>query len=154
MKLMMNKCYSLVFKFKQSRMILIRKFSFNFKDNLTDIFNLINEAYKIELGEDGVAFKKFDRVMSIDELRVDELHIATSEDNTDTAVVVGAVIIHVRDEDGVAEIGPLAVSPSYQGQGIGSLLLKYAEDRHKVTEIGLVSCRTDLEGFYSKRGYR
>ena len=50
--------------------------------------------------------------------------------------------------------GPLAVVPELQGQGVGAALLRHAECRHQETVVDVVSCRTDLQTFYAKRGYR
>ena len=50
--------------------------------------------------------------------------------------------------------GPLAVRSDLQGRGIGSHLLEYAERKYEETTVDVVSCRTDLELFYYKRGYR
>ena len=41
-----------------------------------------------------------------------------------------------------------------QGRGIGSFLLDYVEKLHRVTQVDVVSCRTDLEKFYNNRGYK
>ena len=51
-------------------------------------------------------------------------------------------------------LGPLAVVPALQGKGVGKALLDYAEDKANITEVGIVSCRTDLFGFYERRGYK
>ena len=50
--------------------------------------------------------------------------------------------------------GPLAVLPELQGQGVGAALLRHAECLHQETVVDVVSCRTDLQTFYAKRGYR
>ena len=50
--------------------------------------------------------------------------------------------------------GPLAVLPALQGRGLGGLLLDYAETKADIAELSIVSCRTDLLGFYQRRGYR
>ena len=41
-----------------------------------------------------------------------------------------------------------------QGQGVGGALLDYAESLRGRTEVGIVSCRTDLLDYYGRRGYR
>ena len=66
--------------------------------------------------------------------------------------VIGVMGVEER-EDGVAELGPLAVSLPGRGvrrwRGIistqvGSGMLGWAEARHRLTAVGVVSCRTDL----------
>ena len=44
--------------------------------------------------------------------------------------------------------------PRLQGQGVGGALLDYAESLRGRTEVGIVSCRTDLLDYYGRRGYR
>ena len=56
-------------------------------------------------------------------------------------------------QTGVADIGPLAVSPSCQGRGVGSLILASLEAEHPVTGVGVVSCRSDILPWYTRRGY-
>ena len=41
-----------------------------------------------------------------------------------------------------------------QGQGVGGALLDYAESLRGRTEVGIVSCRTDLLDYYGRRGDR
>ena len=65
---------------------------------------------------------------------------------------VGVIGITVMND--FAMLGPLGVSPDMQGYGIGRVLLDYAESLHRVTEVDVVSCRTDLLPMYEKRGYR
>ena len=56
-------------------MVKIRKFEKNV-DSLDNILSIINDAYKIEIGQEGVAFKKFDRLGSTEEIQTDQLHVA------------------------------------------------------------------------------
>ncbi len=70
----------------------------------------------------------------------------------------------------VINIGPLAVHPLaqvtvaykqslfvsavfFQGKGIGSKMLTYLESQADISRIEVVSCRSDLFPFYTKRGY-
>ena len=51
----------------------------------------------------------------------------------------------------------LASAPTiffFQGQGLGSKVLDFLEQLAPVQIIGLVSCRTDIEPMYLKRGYK
>ena len=57
-------------------------------------------------------------------------------------------------QTGVADIGPLAVSASHQGRGLGSRILSQLEAEHPVTGVGVVSCRSDILPWYERRGYR
>ena len=53
------------------------------------------------------------------------------------------------------EIGPIAVHPEFQRQGLGSKLMDTVEGRSNAGKctVGLVSCRTDVIPFFEKRGY-
>ena len=53
----------------------------------------------------------------------------------------------------MADIGPLAVAASHQGQGLGSRILAALEAEHPMTGVGVVSCRSDILPWYDKRGY-
>ena len=68
-------------------------------------------------------------------------------------MLVGCGIISVMTERHSHE-GPLAVRPDLQGKGVGSHLLEYAESNYGMVNVDVVSCRTDLEKFYNKRGYK
>ena len=78
-------------------MIKIRKFSKNV-DNLDNILSIVNEAYKIEIGQEGVAFKKFDRLGSTEEIQTDQLHIALIGYQ-----IVG--VININTKHNIAELG-------------------------------------------------
>ena len=78
-------------------MVKIRKFGKNV-DSLDNILSIINDAYKIEIGQEGVAFKKFDRLGSTEEIQADQLHIALIGHQ-----IVG--IINISSRQNVAEIG-------------------------------------------------
>ena len=109
----------------------------------------VNDAYKVELGNSGIGFKSADRFVSMQHaLRVmDILNVARIEGK-----IVGVIGIDVQD--GVADLGPIAVDPCLKGNGLGSRLLRYAESLHPITTLGVVSCRTDILPFYEKRGYQ
>ena len=82
-------------------MIKIRKFSRNV-DNLDNILSIVNEAYKIEIGQEGVAFKKFDRLGSTEEILTDQLHVALIGYQ-----IVG--VININTKHNIAELGHLLI---------------------------------------------
>ena len=41
----------------------------------------------------------------------------------------------------------------FQGQGLGSRLLSFAENLAPVSQVDVVSCRSDLFPMYARRGY-
>ena len=137
-------------------------------EDLPKIFDLINKAYKVEIGDSGLAFKSADRYRSLREAQNDLEWIYVYENPQITGVVKAQV------ENNVVDIGPIAVDENHQGwkigqkvsfyalnfyakiflgQGIGTALLKFAESLAPISQIGCVSCRTDLIPFYAKRGY-
>ena len=138
-------------------------------EDLPKIFDLINKAYKVEIGNSGLAFKAADRYRSLREAQNDLEWIYVYENPQ----IIGVVKAQV--ENNVVDIGPIAVDENHQGwkisqngfilcfefsrksffsgQGIGTALLKFAESLAPISQIGCVSCRTDLIPFYAKRGY-
>ena len=70
------------------------------------------------------------------------------------AQIVGCV--RSVSHNGVTELGPLAVLPDFQGQGIGAKLMDTVEQRGRNDKctVGIVSCRTDVIPFFLKRGYK
>jgi len=63
-----------------------------------------------------------------------------------------------RREQGRAYLGLLAVDPATQQSGLGSLLMRGAEDYCRGLGLGfidikIVNLRTELTGFYGRRGY-
>merc|ERR1719278_454612 len=112
------------------------------------VMEVVNKAYKIELGSDGVAFKNADRFASLGDTLAALPHIWVARINNE---VVGVIGVDVKD-DGSADLGPIAVCS--QGKGVGGALLAWAEDNHPVTTIGVVSCRTDVMPWYERKGYK
>jgi ribosomal protein S18 acetylase RimI-like enzyme len=73
------------------------------------------------------------------------------------AELVGSVVVRI-DGDGIAHIGMFAIRPTLQRSGIGSALLAEAE---RVAgergggdaEMTVIEQRTELLGWYARRGY-
>eukprot|EP00094_Tigriopus_californicus_P006189 TCALIF_05957-PA protein Name:"Protein of unknown function" AED:0.60 eAED:0.60 QI:0/0/0.33/0.33/1/1/3/0/211 len=77
-----------------------------------DIFDLVNEAYEVEIGDDGLAFKNCARFSALNEVEecLDNTWIIRDENG----ILVGTVRA-VSKEEGVIHVGPLAVRKSHQG---------------------------------------
>jgi predicted N-acetyltransferase YhbS len=142
------------------------------------IFELVNEAYAVELGDSGLAFKKENRYMAeaetVLDIRQDRATSAFFALHTTAATGIGTVLAGVlrcvvRDDDPRAvDFGPFAVSPHCQGKGMGTKLLVVAEEwaRSKGCNkfvIEVVNHRIDLwddtsglapAGFYGRAGFR
>ncbi len=70
--------------------------------------------------------------------------------------VVGCVYVELRGERGY--FGLLAVDPAEQRAGVGSSLIKAAEDYCRaagclVMDLTIVNLRKELPGYYRRRGY-
>lgn len=115
---------------------------------MDEIFTLVNTSYAIEMGKDGLAFKNENRYFKKEET---EAHLDQTWVMVENSDIMGSVTVNVQDRVGM--IGPLAVNPKYQGRGLGSKLLNFAETLTGVSQVDVVSCRTDLLPFYKKRGY-
>lgn len=63
-------------------------------------------------------------------------------------------LFRVQIVGSIAHIGPIAVAKECQGQGIGKLLLDFAESLAEISEIEVVECRTDIIPMYERRGYK
>jgi len=74
----------------------------------------------------------------------------------DNAVVTGCVYVELRGER--AYLGLLSVDPSLQQAGLGSALMKSAEDHSAQAgchfmDLRIVNLRTENHAFYRRRGY-
>ena len=81
-------------------MIRVRKYQTG--DSLETAFELINAAYKLEIGDSGLAFKKFDRLQSAEDIEADNLHIALVGE-----AMVGCIVIAPGTDTETAIIGRL-----------------------------------------------
>ena len=122
-----------------------------------EVTDLLNAAYSVEIGQEGVAFKNSPRVGGGDvggqsmEVLAERLLVVREEGQEE---VVGVVGLSEDQEAGVADIGPLAVSVSRQRTGLGGRIMRWLEAEYDITSVGVVSCRTDILPFYERRGYR
>ena len=121
-------------------------------DERQEVMDLLNKCYDVETGNTGLAFKNTPRILGLEDLDRYLSRLKTAK--TDDGVIVGVVGV-VEGEDGLtADIGPLAVSPGHQGQGVGGWILTTLEHQYPVTMVGVVSCRSDVLPWYERRGYR
>ncbi len=123
------------------------------------LFDLINEAYKVENGETGVGFKKegelrfsnHDEVINF--IKSGNMTVAFDKD---TSEVVGCIYTLTIFSDGEERLyfGPLAS----KRRGVGKILLEEAERIAvargcKSIEISVINIRTDVLPWYLKNGY-
>lgn len=81
---------------------MIRVREYQTGDNLGAILELINDAYKLEIGDSGLAFKKFDRLQSAEDIEADKLHLALVGED-----IVGCIVIATGTKHKTAVIGGL-----------------------------------------------
>ena len=121
-----------------------------------EIFELINAAYAVELGDTGVAFKTVNRLIDPLEEQMqqayDDKTMLKCTDNV-TSKIVGILFYEFRDPN--LYFGPFAVSPEAKGTGIGKLMLrelkKIGLEKNLVNFEMRVACyRSDLFPMYYK----
>merc|ERR1712037_365564 len=120
------------------------------------IIEVVNAAYAVETGCTGISFKNMPRYV-VDsnqdgESSIDKQLNSTYVVHDTSGKIVGSVRAEVGSDD-VVYIGPVAVAPKHQGQGLGSRLLSFAEGLAPVSQVDVVSCRSDLFPMYERRGY-
>ena len=98
--------------------IVVRDAKLNDRAN---IFKLVNDAYKIEREHKDFAFKNVDRYLQEDEVMLDDYKLFFYNEK-----MVAAICLRIGAK--YSKFGPLAVNVSYQGMGIGSFLINYAEE--------------------------
>ena len=70
----------------------------------------------------------------------------------DGAQVIGCGAVHVLWED-LAEVRTLAVDPSHQRSGVGSMILETLLDRARALGVKRVFCLTFATGFFGRHGF-
>ena len=122
------------------------------------IFHLVNTAYAVETGSEGIAFKCSNRLSSLSELdAVIAEHRCIAAFNT-TGTLLGCIVYDIKKEQSECHFGPFAVDPSVQGSGVGSSLMRSIDDvalAHDVKwiSISVVNHRTDILPMYSALGF-
>jgi GNAT superfamily N-acetyltransferase len=93
------------------------------------VFELINQAYEVEIGDTGVAFQKkprlthpFDTGMD-DSFKKGQILLAKEQGALIGCIVWGLSNSTQGGEIDVVRFGPFAVSPRAQGKGVGGKLM-------------------------------
>jgi GNAT superfamily N-acetyltransferase len=96
-------------------------------DDADALMELINDAYQVETGFDGVAFKLdgITRLIHVSELYDDiksgRILKTIDHSNRNEEIIVGAMVWNI--ESNKLTFGPFAVSRRRRGEGIGKLLI-------------------------------
>ena len=74
---------------------------------------LINEAYQVETGNTGVAFKCINRYRNLGDVKpfLDYFYVLRLEPKSE---IIGVVKARLIDDSSILDIGPLAVDPAVQ----------------------------------------
>jgi predicted N-acetyltransferase YhbS len=136
-----------------------------------EIFEVINAAYSLEIGNDGIAFKNenIHRLMHPleDSIRssYESGKVIKAVLNCDgTQKVVGVIVWDIIDVQINGEqtksmyFGPFAIRPDYQKRGIGGILLTEIDRIARMNcisyvDINVINHRSDLLPMYAKLGY-
>jgi predicted N-acetyltransferase YhbS len=133
------------------------------------IFDVINDAYKVESGSSDVAFKNCSRFENIQEV-VDLLKETTIVKAVDISSgdVIGCISYYMKETSSADKIseprqkwlyfGPLAVLGSVQGKGVGRQLIAHVfqtaiDNGAMGTEIRVVNIRNDIIPMYLRLGF-
>lgn len=128
-------------------------------EDATAIFDIINEAYDIEFGNDGVAFKNCPRLDEpLEQFMLDayeQKRIIKAVD--ESGRIVGMLSYEINKEH--VYFGPFAVSSAVKGTGLGKLLMKELDDiayasKVPYIEMNVVNWRSDLIPMYEKMGFK
>jgi GNAT superfamily N-acetyltransferase len=124
--------------------------------HLEKIVDMVNRAYK------KVPYVKDDRnrvtLEELDLMLQQDMRVYYYEDQANNHIC-GAIALEITDQK--VEIGMVSVDPEYQGQNIGSLLLKHVEDvarielKQKDIHLNVVPfLQEKLVVFYIRNGFK
>jgi len=129
-------------------------------DDAEQIFSIINSAYAVEVGTTGIAFKKAN--MRRLEHPFENSMKSAYEDNRVIKAEVGDAlvgvivwdILEIEDNQISISFGPFAITPEFQGKGIGRILIEYVESIGKTNgassvDIRVINHRSDSLSMYT-----
>jgi predicted N-acetyltransferase YhbS len=123
------------------------------------VFAIINEAYKVEDGNTGVAFKKLPRLL-------DKFDCGMGDAYNEGRVLLlevdgeiqGVIVWEHKANEKAMYFGPLAVPPMMQKKGIAHKLISQIAKLGQelgcdYIEISVVNHRTDIIPYYQRMGF-
>jgi GNAT superfamily N-acetyltransferase len=132
------------------------RFEQDFKD-AEPLFALINAAYEVEFGTEGVSFKNTGRFEDAGEVRaLLEVERCIAARDAETGALVGAIVYHMAE--GRAHFGPFAVDPRVKARGVGKALLAELEATAVAAgcthlEMQVIQHRHDILPIYARWGF-
>lgn len=132
------------------------------KDDISDIVNLVNAAYRGNTSRLGWTTE----AELLDGQRTDYGEISALIDGPDSMILVGiknmevVASLHLQRAPGGAKLGMLAVQPTLQRGGIGRRFLRVAEEVAKANwgarkiKMTVITFREELITYYERRGYK
>ena len=83
------------------------------EEDLPTVMKLINEAYQVETGNTGVAFKCINRYRNLGDVKpfLDYFYVLRLEPKSE---IIGVVKAKLINDSSIVDIGPFAVDPSVQ----------------------------------------
>ena len=123
--------------------------------DVDEIFEIVNSAYSVNIGNSGRAFKCANRYTSTKSVLEDLpfTWVLRAHKTPVNVNIIGCVKAVVNKNTEIVKIGPVAVRPDYQGKGYGTQIMNFIESLAPIQQVGVVSCRTDLMPIYQGRGY-
>mmetsp|Transcript_25173 Transcript_25173/g.39653 ORF Transcript_25173/g.39653 Transcript_25173/m.39653 type:complete len:359 (-) Transcript_25173:234-1310(-) len=133
------------------------------EDDCEDILNLINQAFLVEMGDTGLAFKNCNRMTSEEVMAhlrpgaSSNWVVLESQPPEEVAVAAALVVLAPALREG--RVACLAVHPSVQRRGIGRYLLHKVESIFsnfacKDSVVQTAEWRTDVQSWLLKNGYK
>lgn len=120
---------------------------------------MINDAYEIENGSTGVAFKSSNRIHFREDIEnpIKSKNVVKAILKQENNEIIVGCIIWSEDENSLF-FGPLAVHTNYQKYGIGKKLINHIEDKCRlknklILNMCVVNHRTDVIPIYEKLGF-
>jgi GNAT superfamily N-acetyltransferase len=124
-----------------------------------EIFQLVNEAYDIETGNTGLAFKKCNRLLDSSQEEFFHQYMSGQVLKVCKGGRIQAVIFYKLEHDkSSVYFGPFATRKESAGKGYGRLLITAMEEEaRKVglqwTRLVIVNHRTDMLSMYTHMGF-
>lgn len=132
------------------------------RSDVEELVALVNAAYRPAAGRGGWTHE----ADLVEGSRIDRAQLTELFTDRDSVILVGcfdqrlAACVQVRKTGASSQIGMLAVHPKSQGRGLGSEMLKRAEEHARTrfgseaAEMTVITRRAELMSYYRARGYQ